>query len=295
MWPLTPPTRSARDVYRQCISNARDTNRAILELYEDSVARAAEHYNQACRSQQLHTLASSDFAPPHPPMTDEAAKQDADLLENVYTQRLVGERGPGRHIYDELRASTRRCPLCGIGFVATLDHHLPKTKYQYLAVTPTNLLPACADCNKKKASTAPTTADEQTLHPYFDDIDHDIWLTATVIEEVPAALQFAVTPPEHWMPGLTRRVKRHFNAFGLGELYALQASDELVGLHERFLDLTKQGSGELKTFLSEIADSQVAARKNHWKTATFRALSLSTWFCSGGFIPDQPIPSVPAG
>ncbi|MFC8350805.1 HNH endonuclease [Streptomyces sp. NPDC057280] len=285
MWPLTPPSRSARDVYRECISNARPDNRAILDLYEDSVAQASDTYNQACRGQELHTLNAAAFRPPYPPLTDEAAEQHADLLENVYTQRLVGENGPGRHIYNELRASAHRCPLCGVGRVTTLDHHLPKTKYQYLAVTPTNLLPACADCNKKKASTAPGTAAEQTLHPYFDNIDKDIWLTATVIEDIPCTLQFAVTPPTHWPPELIRRVEGHFLAFGLGELYALQASDELVGLNHHFIALAGQGPETLTAYLAEIADSHAAVRRNHWQTATYRALERSTWFCTGGFIP----------
>ncbi|AZP22819.1 hypothetical protein EJC51_46375 [Streptomyces aquilus] len=284
MWPLTPPSRSAPDVYRQCISNANAGNRAILDLYEDSVAQASTTYDQVCRDQQLHTLPGTAFRPPCPPLTDDAAKQHADLLENVYTQRLAGERGPGRPIYDELRASARRCPLCGIGMVTTLDHHLPKTKYQYLAVTPTNLLPACADCNKKKSNTAPVTTDEQTLHPYFDNIDQDIWLTATVTEQVPCTVQFAVTAPAHWPHALTRRVEGHFRAFGLGELYALQAGDQLVGFHHLFTELAQRGAETLRTHLTESADSQAAERRNHWQTAMYRALSLSTWFCSGGFI-----------
>lgn len=283
MWPLPPPARSAGDVYRQCISNANATNRATLDRYEDSVAQAAEQYNRACQEQRLHTLHSTAFRPPHPPLTDEAAKEDADLLENVYTQRFAGEKGPGRPIYDDLRASARRCPLCGIGFVTTLDHHLPKTKFQYLAVTPTNLLPACADCNKKKASTAPVAADAQTLHPYFDDIDQDTWLTAVVIEEIPCTLQFTVVSPPHWPPGLARRVEYHFKAFGLGELYALQAADELVGFHELFVSLADHGYETLRAHLAGAADSHAAGRRNHWQTATYRALSLSTWFCSGGF------------
>ncbi|MER5217874.1 hypothetical protein ABT063_47095 [Streptomyces sp. NPDC002838] len=98
-------------------------------------------------------------------------------------------------------------------------------------------------------------------------------------------VQFTVAPPAHWTASLTRRVQRHFLAFGLGELYALQASDELVGLHERFVDLAEQGPDVLRTFLAEIADSQVAARKNRWQTALFRARSQSAWFCTGRFIP----------
>ncbi|MEV5842210.1 hypothetical protein AB0M32_09550 [Streptomyces sp. NPDC051985] len=146
--------------------------------------------------------------------------------------------------------------------------------------------------SKKKANTAPATADEQTLHPYFDDIDQDVWLTATVVEEIPCAMQFAVTPPAHWTPELVRRVEGHFLAFGLGDLYALEASDELVGYNGYFTDLANQGSDVLRAHLADVADSQVAARRNHWQTATYRALSSNTWFCSGGFLPAR-APSCP--
>src|SRR5215203_4300240 len=117
MWPLPIPDYSARDTYRTCISNARQDKREILDQYEQSVVEAAEHFDTACRRVSLHILESSAFGPPQSPEANVHAKE----LEGVYTRRMVDESGPGRPIYDALRAAAPygRCPLCGQGRVST--------------------------------------------------------------------------------------------------------------------------------------------------------------------------------
>ncbi|WP_053161421.1 HNH endonuclease [Streptomyces caatingaensis] len=64
------------------------------------------------------------------------------------------------------------CPLCGISKVTTIDHQLLKGRYPLLAVVPVNLVPACRDCNTGKGEEAPATAEDQPLHPYYDDLFH---------------------------------------------------------------------------------------------------------------------------
>lgn len=62
------------------------------------------------------------------------------------------------------------CPICGIGFnnsinvVPTLDHILPKSKFQQLIIYPDNLVFCCKDCNINKHD----YYDEHYIfHPYF--------------------------------------------------------------------------------------------------------------------------------
>ena len=100
----------------------------------------------------------------------------------VYTNRMAKEGAPGRPVYNALKLAARRCPLCGHRDVSTLDHYLPKTAFPLLCVTPSNLVPACSDCNKVKSDALPATAADQTLHPYFDDADQDAWLKAEVVQ-----------------------------------------------------------------------------------------------------------------
>ncbi|WP_326687255.1 MULTISPECIES: hypothetical protein [unclassified Streptomyces] len=279
MWPLGKPSHTPRDTYRTCISRSRDPLlKARLESLETVVVLAAERYEQSAAAATLHTLSSTDFGP------TKGEPTAAEDLTKVYTNSMASRGAPGRRVYDELKLAARRCPLCGHGTVTTLDHHLPKSAYPYLAVIPSNLVPACSDCNKTKTSAAPATAEEQTLHPYFDDIDQETWLSAEVLEEGLAALRFCVRPSGEWSTCLAARVRHHFNTFRLDRLYAAQASDELAGLAyvlQQLFDVA--GAEGVRDYAKERALSESAVRRNHWKTATYWALANSSWYCSGGF------------
>jgi hypothetical protein len=125
---------------------------------------------------------------------------------------------------------------------------------------------------------------EVTLHPYFDDVDDEEWLFATVIRTDPASLRFWVGSPQRWDELLTQRVNRHFDAFGLAKLYAAQAANELVNIRHHLEALYEQdGSAGVGAHLAELAASRHAAHKNSWQTAAYRAWATSAWFCEGGF------------
>jgi hypothetical protein len=207
-------------------------------------------------------------------------------MEAVYTQRMAKKGAPGRDIYDALLTSAPqgKCPLCVHRGVSTLDHHLPKAHYPTLAVAPLNLIPACGDCNKSKLAILPANASEETLHPYFDDIDGARWLYADVIEVQPTALRFFVNGPLHWTAILTTRVQRHFQILGLGKLYAAEAADELLNILHQLRNLHETGGMVLvRAELEDRAESCRQARRNGWRTATFEAFAASDWFCDGGF------------
>ena len=207
-------------------------------------------------------------------------------MEAVYTQRMVPKNAPGREIYDRLMSLARsgKCPLCAQRDASTLDHHLPKAHYPVLAVTPLNLVPSCKDCNKAKLASLPTNAYEETLHPYFDDIDGDRWLFASVHTTAPASLEFVVNPPVHWDAVLVARMRLHFETFGLCDLYAAQGADELLNIRHQLRII--HGTGGAETVRSELvarAESARALRVNGWRVAAFEAFAESDWFCDGGF------------
>jgi len=181
-------------------------------------------------------------------------------------------------------AKNDRCPLCGHRLVATLDHFLPKALYPALAVAPLNLVPACSDCNKAKHDAAPTTEEEVIIHPYFEDIEDEPWLYATVVETTPAAVSFFVRPPAGWSATLAARVKHHFRSLGLSKLYAAQAAEELLNIR---LDLETvfgiDGAPAVADHLAAMARSREEAHTNSWQTAMYAALSVSEWFRGGGF------------
>ncbi|MGC4749021.1 HNH endonuclease [Micromonospora sp. DT201] len=244
---------------------------------EEDVVRASTTYAAAAAEASIHSLVDSAFS-----LSAVSAKE----MVGVYEGRMAKKGSAGRFIYDELMLAAKhgRCPLCGQRSVSTLDHHLPKSSFPALAVDPLNLVPACSDCNKAKSSSIPVSRHEETLHPYFDDIEKDLWLRARVVEVGPAALIFFVDHPVGWTEIMFARASLHFKTFGLSGLYSSQAAQELnnirFGLSQIF---DRGGEAVVKQHLREQAVSRSAAHTNSWQAATYRALAENEWFCRGGF------------
>jgi 5-methylcytosine-specific restriction endonuclease McrA len=278
MWTVTRPTQAAATTYLRCISRVRDpVVKQQLLAATDDVRDASQAFDEAAAAAVTYQLTEADF---------ESAHVSAEQLQKTYTKRMAPQRAPGRVIYDELKLAAPYgiCPLCGQRPVASLDHHLPKSRFPLLSVAPLNLVPACSDCNHVKEHHVPRTADDQTLHPYFDDVESDAWLKAVVLETAPAAVQFHVAPPAHWSPTLRRRVKLHFERFGLPSLYTSQAAVELSNIRVAMERAFQRGGTEaVRVQLLDHADSRLASRLNSWQTATYGALTESAWYCAGGF------------
>jgi hypothetical protein len=277
MWPLTRPTRLVGSVLTTCVSNIADA--AAKAAYENtaSILLAAEdQFRTAAQNNTLYQF----------PATTMVGNQTVKQMGWLYTKKMADPEAPGRAIYDEIRmaAPNGRCPLCGRGVVYTLDHYLPKAHYPDLALTPINLVPACQDCNRSKASVSPTMAAEETLHPYFDNVEEDIWLRARVIEVAPAAVFFSVVPPALWSQTLAMRVRNHFRIYRLRPLYASLAAEEVSNIRT-LLDgpRARSGSQGIREYLTSVAASHRATRRNTWQAAAYTAMASSDWFCEGGF------------
>ncbi len=275
---LDRPIQEAEDVFTTCISRVRDVHlKARLAGVTEAIATASAEFEDAAMHTRLHQIVREDLVG--------GAVTRAEM-EAVYTQRMAKKGAPGRDVYDALFTSSPqgKCPLCGHRTVSTLDHHLPKTHYPALAVSPLNLVPACGDCNKAKLASFPANASEETLHPYFDDIDGGRWLYADVLHTRPAALRFFVEAPAHWSAELTLRVERHFKTLGLGRLYASEAADELLNIRHQLRVLHESGGAALvQVELQDRAESCQEARRNGWRSVTYEAFAESLWFCDDGF------------
>ncbi len=277
MWSLAPPAEPIESVLGTCISNISDAVRkSRFAATAPALAAAAANYVVAAESNAL-----SHFP-------QESAVDDVSGSEMVwlYDTKMAAARAPGRLIYDQIKmaAPNGRCPLCGRGTVATLDHHLPKARYANLTITPHNLIPACQDCNKIKAHSVPHVAGEETLHPYFDDVDGQIWLRARIVEVAPAAAFYFADPPRLWSQTLRTRVRHHFRTFQLRKAYASVAA-ELISNIRGYLETNAAlgGSQGIRDHVSAMASSHRAPRLNSWQAAAYQAMAESDWFCSGGY------------
>jgi hypothetical protein len=275
---LEPPELDAGDVFALCISRVRNPMlKARLSSVTKDVIQASNTFKDLASQVRLHEFVRE-------PVTGGVVTTSE--MEDVYTERMVPKTAPGRTAYDKLMSLARsgKCPLCAQREASTLDHHLPKAHYPVLAVTPLNLVPSCKDCNKAKLANLPKSAVEETLHPYFDDIDSDRWLFASVHTTVPASLEYFVDPPDHWDAVLAGRMLLHFETLGLGDLYAAQGADELLNIRHQLR--TIHGMGGAITVRSELlarAESARTERVNGWRVSAYEAFAESDWFCDGGF------------
>lgn len=139
---------------------------------------------------------------------------------------------------------------------------------------------------RAKLHALPESAAEETLHPYFDNVEDDWWLHGRVVQGAPAAVEFRVQAPIGWSNLLADGARNHFEIFGLAELYAAHAAEELLNVRGYLSQLLASGgAGAVKAHLQLQAASSEAARINSWQTATYKAFAASDWFCGGGFEP----------
>lgn len=271
---IDPPTLTTADVFSTCISKVRNKDlKNRFEAIIPNITFAEEEYRKLATESRLYTFKD-----------DLCSKTNVTLeeMKAVYTQRMANSGGPGYEIYNALKRGTfnRTCPICGQRKVSTLDHYLPKASYPSVVVTPINLIPACPDCNKLKLDDDPQTSQEETLHPYFDDLGSDRFLFGEIIKDDPPVINFYIDPPIAWNRILTERVKNHFDSFELNILYSMHAIDEIVGQAEYWTQLNKQ---DLKNQLAIQAKSRRKAHPNSWQTAFYEGACQDDWFCSEGY------------
>jgi hypothetical protein len=274
---LPRPADGGAAAFALCTSQVRD---AALRARLTSVAGAIAHAEI-----DFDTLAAAATQYTIPTASDVGGVVTAEEMVNLYDRRMASARGVGRPIYDRIKAIPPGdiCPLCAQRDVSTLDHHLPKTLHPALTVTPLNLVPACKDCNKAKGQKVAATAEEQTLHPYFDDIEETPWLTAEVLHTSPASLRFFVEVALVMHPILRERIEHHFATFELAKLYGVHAAVEVGNIRGRLKDLFATGGDvQVKAHLTGEWQSRRAVHMNSWQTATYFAVSHDDWFCGGG-------------
>ena len=218
---LAKPNEKPLDVFKKCISNIRDQDfKERLKSSQHKIDDFSIEYEASAFNNLLHQL----------PTHEQELYVTKEEMVKIYDTKFVPKGQPGREVYDKLMIAPKfgRCPLCGQGIVTTLDHHLPKTKYPALAVTPSNLIPACYDCNRVKESIIPNSKEEETLHPYFDDFNGEKWLFAVVEEGDYPSVTFKICVPNNWDSLIEKRIEKHFQTFQLYKMYSSYAAEEVA-------------------------------------------------------------------
>lgn len=274
---LPLPSITCADVLPLCLSGITDASlHTRLSFITATLEASAESYDAHARSERLDLV----------PRVSSVGPVTKEELVDLYSDHLSATKGAARAVYDQIRnsAPNKKCPLCGVGTVAVLDHHLPKSSYPDLSVSPRNLVPACHYCNDNKKAKFPKNAEAQTLHPYFDSRLIELqWLQAAVDRGPPATLVFRADPPTWWPLVDQQRVKRHVAVCGLAVLYASNANDELPILKPTLAGLYDRGGPAPVREHLEGERDRYRVRPNSWQYAMYEALSFDDWFVDEGF------------
>lgn len=281
---LNPPTFAAVQAVEACASGISDMERATVLREALPVIEAAElEYRTRGPAGELCQIAETDNVTP---------ALNAGLMSTIYKRHFVRNGSPSRPLYEQIRMAPEHgiCPLCKQRFVATLDHYLPQTRHPKLTLTPINLIPACSDCNKTKLATVPGSAEQQSLHPYFDDLGNERWLMAEVRPSTPPTISFSVVPSAGWSQVMVARVQHHFSMFRLANLYAAQAASELADISHSLGEVgDSSGAFGVRAHLEREFRSRTARDPNSWQAALYAALATSDWFCAEGYRLIRPI------
>lgn len=270
---------TTESVLKACVSNL--TNDEVKNELLENVAifkKNDELFEQKIISIELHTI-DQDIE-----INDIA---NASVLKKLYSDKLSKKGHIAREIYDEIlfSAPNEKCPYCNHRIADTIDHFLPKANFPVYSISPINLLPACTQCNKGKLNSIPTQPSEQTLHPYFDNIEEYNWLECE-ISNLPNII-FNFKPRRIFEEGNinNNRIFNHFKFYNLNELYKSNACTEFANIK---LQITKtynnKGTEELKDFLLEAYLSRKETDINSWQTAFYKALYESDDFVNGKFL-----------
>ena len=236
----------------------------------------AAAYDGCAIASTLHTI----------PRVNAVGPASAEDMISLYRDQMVAAKSPGRAAYDLIKAASPndKCPLCGVGVVRTLDHHLPKSKYPDLSICPRNLVPACDFCQTGKLSKHPSNASEQTLHPYYDDFSAEQWIHGTLSTIGNPVVQFHVAAPAHWPPIDRERVKRHFDVVKLATVYSSNANDDLSAMREYLVTLGARGGGAAVLAHLDGERGRWRSRLNSWQHVMYQTISCNAWFCNGGYV-----------
>lgn len=283
MWAVEPPTVSAGDAARLCSEGIR--NRALRERVAQAVPefeRNSGVLQGHIHAQDLHgACAQRDEYP----IVDLSPAELRDLYETQIARR--GSRA--RSIYDHVMSNAffGLCSYCMSQVANTLDHFVPKSQVEALAIDPWNLVPACGRCNQMISARIVQYAEQQFIHPYCAPqavSAESRWLFADLQQGVPLTIKYRVDPDTALSEVLRTRIRNQFEKLELAEHYSKLAANELGAVCRR---LTKNFpapcSSAVYEYLTEQAALGFAENSNSRKGVLYESLSVDPWFIAGGY------------
>lgn len=94
-------------------------------------------------------------------------KGKESVIHSQYYKTYDG--GTLSYMRSELMEGAFKCPYCGINQPSTLDHYMPESQFEALAVCRMNLVPMCGTCNNLKNA----KPYDKFVHCYYQEYPKD--------------------------------------------------------------------------------------------------------------------------
>lgn len=276
MWTLKLPDKS------DAITNIESAFTYVngTEKYTVTVKEKKQIQKLYDRYEELNGRAHSDLKGP------DLGKYLLDALENSYDE--VQGKGRLKELRNRLFLNAGKCPCCGILTADELDHHLPISIYQALAIYSSNIVPYCHICNKRKLASPGTDPDKKFIHAYYDSVpanERFLFATVSVIDK---GLKCELEVRR--VPGLSDQMIKQMNFMITRVRLRTRLMSELIDMLvplATYMEDNYTAGGKAAVSLGLRRSGQHQQKKfglNDWRPAVYEALADCDEFCDGGFV-----------
>ncbi len=206
-------------------------------------------------------------------------------LENSYDE--VQEKGRLKDLRNRLFLNAGKCPCCGILTADELDHHLPVSIYQALAIYSSNIVPYCHICNKRKLASPGTDPNEKFIHAYYDVVPADRQFLFAKVSVVDSGLKCELEVRK--VPGLTNQMIKQMTFMMTRVKLRARLISELIDMLvpiATYMAENFEAGGKAAVSLGLRKSAKHQQKKfglNDWRPAVYEALANCNEFCDGGF------------
>lgn len=204
-------------------------------------------------------------------------------MVKMYSERFSNKNYDAYKIYSEIRNAQPNCPYCNFlsRSVRQLDHYFPKTIFPSLAITPSNLVPICTDCNKLKRDYYSVEKQEMLIHPYFDDFKNESfgYIKCKIIESKKIGFIFFINKLESWNDCIHSRIKLQFEKLNLNNLYRTDFEANFCSFFYEMKEVYSEcGINNVKKIIERRMRSYKQSDNTPWLYAGYEVILSSEWF-----------------
>lgn len=177
------------------------------------------------------------------------------------------------------------CPYCSINLPTTIDHFVPKKEYPEYAAHCHNLIPVCADCNRRKKEQWRNNYQRLFLNPYLDKLeDYNFLGVRVTIEDNKPSILFYIENRGNISDSLFRIIETHYQILKIIETLNNACIETFYSIQSDLVTEVKMRNASLEKIMQLHVEQAMRKLqcfgKNHWKSLLEKAIFENKEFCT---------------